>query len=250
MEKYKKAVKSFLNSCWNERVSVNEGEALYSIFSQQLIINSPLGKTVGLSNFSEINKKWHQAFPDIHISHVEIENYGSTVIANWESQGTHLENFKGVSPTGKEIHYPGETIFYFNQEGKVVRYSCKVDMMSIFSQLGFYLQKEEYDNQCILKKNKKLLIGKINELFNHQLTPKEAQCVSLYLLGFSAKQIGLILFISFRTAETHLNRGLHHCGCHSKLQCVEMMLEKNLLPLWQDLGKILLSEYEAKKGTL
>lgn len=113
--------------------------------------------------------------------------------------------------------------------------------------LNFFLKEEEYQEQSMLCKNKFLLIEKIKEKILPALTSREVESLGLNLIGFSAKQIGEILRISFRTVETHLQQALHKLNCFSKLQCLEIMLEKKLLTMWQDLGKLLIKDYSQKK---
>lgn len=248
MQEHKKPITYFLNEMWNDK-ALEEKEELYSISSKSLIINSPLGKSIGLQKFHDINDSWNLAFPNMQVSKIDIESFGNVVVSNWWSDAVHTNPFKGISATGKKIHYPGETIFYF-ERGKIVRYSCKIDMVDLYQQLGMFFKQEEYGGQAVAIKDQKLLITKLKECTDHHLTSREIQCLSLNLLGFSAKQVAMILVISYRTVETHLQKALHELHFCSKLECMEVMMEKGLLALWQDLGKILVQGYENKQKSL
>lgn len=241
----KRCIESFLNGIWNDK-GPDPHQELYEYFSDKLIINSPIGKKTGLSSFVSINDKWSGAFPDMQVSQIEFEVVDNLIITNWKSEATHQQDFQGIPSSGKKVSYLGETYFVF-QNDKIVRYSCSIDMPSIYQQLGFYLKQEEYNRQEILVKNKKLLIETLMELCPGHLSKRETECLSLYLCGFNTKQIGKILFISPRTVETHVQRALHEAQCTSKEQCIEFMFESHLLPLWQDLAKTLLSANESRK---
>ena len=242
MLKQEKQIAQFLNELWNNKSCQNKSP-LYSIFSNNLIVNSPIGKSIGVDMLRLFTDKWLMAFPDIKISEIKIKSFEHVVISNWKSTAIHENQFNNIPSTGKKIHYSGETSFYF-LEKKIVRYSCHVDLSKIYQQLGYFYKQEEYDGQALIFKNKKLLIQKLKEVTNNRLTSREIQSLSLNLIGFSAKQIGIFLSISNRTAETHLHKALHELGCFSKLQYFEKIIEKSMLHLWQDLSKILIQEWK------
>ncbi|MCB1068196.1 MAG: ester cyclase [Simkania sp.] len=249
MCKQKEKIVKFLNEFWNCKSTENKSH-LYSIFSKDLLINSPLGKTVGLPKLLEVNDAWYNAFPNIIVDKIDVESFGNVIVTNWWGNSRHENSFKELAATGKKICYPGETIFFFNELGQISRYSCKIDMLNIYKQLGVVYHNEEYSEQALLKNDKDLLIQTLKKYTKELLTSREIQSLSLNLLGFSAKQIGLFLYISPRTVETHLQRALHSLGCSTRLQCLEVMVENSLLPIWQDLGKILVREYESRKKSL
>lgn len=249
MTSQKEKVVKFLKDFWNCK-SLKDKSPLYSIFSDNLLINSPLGKTIGLSKLHEVNDAWYDAFPNIVVDKIEVESFGNVVITSWRGNSKHENQFKELAATGKEIRYPGETTFFFDSQERIVRYSCKVDMLDIYKQLGVVLHKEEYPEQALLSKDTDLLIQSLKKYTKHLLTSREIQCLSLNLLGFSAKQVGVFLYISPRTVETHLQHAIHSLNCSTRLQCLEVMVENELLPIWQDLGKILVREYESRKKSL
>lgn len=240
MTSYTHTVEQFLLGLWNDKSLKNNCD-LYSPFSPSLIINSPIGKKVGTSDFITINNEWNYAFPDLQLSNIEVESFGDAVITTWRSRARQQAPFKGLEPSGKKIDYFGETIFFF-KEGKIVRYSCKIDMVHLYHQLGMWFTPEEYDQQRILSQNKDLLIERIRDSLSGNLTKREVEMLSLYITGFNAKQIGSICFISSRTVETHLFRALHELGCTNKYQCLEKLLASYMLPLIQDLAKLLLKK--------
>lgn len=240
----KECIKRFLTELWNQRNSCS-GE-IYQPFSQNLTLNSPLGKKTGISELSSINDKWLEAFPDMQLSKIEYDVVENLIIAKWSSKATHMGDFQGMNPTGKKIAYRGETLFVF-QNDKIVRYNCTIDMPCVYKQLGFYLKQEEYDQQQIVQEDKKLLIQLLMKLCPGNLSVRETECLSLYVTGFNSKQVGKLLFISPRTVETHIHRALHEVQCTSKEDCIDFMLENHYLSILQDLAKTLTREYENRK---
>lgn len=238
-------IKDFLVQFWNER-SFEDKIELDEIFSRSLIINSPIGKTIGSNQFMKINGKWLTAFPDLKLSNIAVEQYGNCVVTSWNSQATHLSPFKEFEASKKCVNYSGETTFFF-KENKVVRYSCKIDMLDIYNQLGFKLAEERYERQTVLRKDRNLLIEELKNKTKVRLTNREVEMLAFYLTGFSSKQIASICFISYRTVETHISNGIHEFGCHTKKQCLEKIVSLSLLPVLQDLAVILLEKYERKK---
>lgn len=235
----------FLTNFWNDKSS-SDKMPLYDIFSPSLIINSPIGKTVGRGRLSEINEQWFGAFPDLKVEEIQFEKYGSAVHTTWRSVATHLLPFKGHQPTGKRVSYLGETIFFFTQ-GKIVRYSCTIDMDSLYSQLGMRLAPTEYDGQGTIFQDHALLTKRIQAAMSKNLTRREVEILALSLMGFNARQVASFCNISPRTVQTHLHRALHEVGCTTKHQCLEKALIEWTLPLFQDLAKLLLLKNEAAK---
>jgi len=248
VEKKSLCVRDFLSDYWNEKSSGSKLE-LFDLFSENLVIDSPICKKIGRAALAEINAKWDEGFPDMQIYNMEAESFGDTVVVSWRSTASHLGNFQAVTPSEKRIHYTGETIFFF-KEGKVVRYLCKIDMVDIYHQLGMRIAPEDYAQQEVLSRNKALLINKIQKDLSSRLTEREIEMLSLYLLGLNAKQIGILCSISHRTVETHLSKALHELSCTNKHQCLEKIISLWMLPIFQDLSKILLSQYGAQKKSL
>lgn len=249
MEKKAHLVENFLCDLWNDKSKSSKEELFVELFSSNLIIDSPIAKEVGSRTLLNVSNCWMQGFPDMQVGQIELELFGDIVITNWRSRATHLSTFKGIEATGKKIDYPGETIFFF-KENKIVRYFCKIDMVEVYNQLGLRLAKRDYEGQDILSQNKALLIANIQANFSEGLTKREVELMSLYLMGFNAKQIGRFCSISHRTVETHLSRALQELGCQNKHQCLEKIVSSWMLPIFQDLAKLVLEQYGVAKKSL
>jgi len=226
---------------WNAKSA--DLDELHCIFSPNLVAISPLGIKVGSESLKNTNIAWSHGFPDMRLSNVEIINSGNFVVAEWRSQGTNTNPFNDFSPTGKKVDYSGVTIFQFEGK-KVVRYKCFINMLDIYDQLGFFLEQESYEGQKLIRRNLALLLEKLKSLtaeFN--LSVREIECVSFFVHGWSAKQIGLHLKCSYRTIQNHLSNAMDKIDCHSKPQLFEFIKTRGLSPLFEDLYKFCFNNY-------
>lgn len=74
------------------------------------------------------------------------------------------------------------------------------------------------------------------------LTNREVELLALNLNGLSAKQLGAIFSISYRTVQTHLYSAIHKFGCQSRIECFEKLYQQGSWHLWVDFAKILLEK--------
>lgn len=236
-----KSIHTFLNEMWNTKT--DNLDELHDIFSTNLIAVSPLGAKVGSENLKNTNVAWSRGFPDMKLSNIQIINSGNLVIAEWRSQGTNTNPFNDYNPTGKKVDYSGVTIFQFDGE-KVVRYKCFINMLDIYDQLGFFLEQESYEGQKLIRRNHALLLEKLKNLTaESNLSAREIECVSFFVHGWSAKQIGLHLKCSYRTIQNHLSNAMDKIDCHSKPQLFEFLKGRGLIPLFEDLYKLCFNNY-------
>ncbi|HSW68979.1 MAG TPA: LuxR C-terminal-related transcriptional regulator [Gammaproteobacteria bacterium] len=63
---------------------------------------------------------------------------------------------------------------------------------------------------------------------NVYLTKREAECAAYMLDGATAKQIGKLLSISYRTVESHLNQIKEKMNCTSKEKLIDFLLSSNI----------------------
>lgn len=231
----------FMLGFWNDKSS-NITTMHSEFFSEHLHVHSPLGNSLGREYIQGINMHWFEAFPDLQLSHMHIEINGGLIITDWIGKATHTQKFKDVEPTGKQISYKGKTLFYFS-ENKVVSYFCQIDMLEIYEQLGFFLKQQEYDNQKILCANFDLLVNRLTEIKmpNGCLSRREIEVLSLWLFGFSAKEIAKYCGISYRTVQNMISNVSYKCDCITKQQLRDYIINKQLFHLFKDLAFILMS---------
>ncbi|OJX12818.1 MAG: hypothetical protein BGO77_04955 [Caedibacter sp. 37-49] len=242
---HKNKIYSFLNEMWNTKTE--QLDELHNIFSDKLIATSPLGDKIGSESLKGTNITWSHGFPDMALSNIDIFDANNVVISEWRSQGTNIEEFNGFKPTGKKVDYTGVTIFQFEGE-KVVRYKCIINMLDIYDQLGFFLEQETYEGQKLARKNHASLIEKLKTLTsNALLSTREIECLSFFVHGWSAKQIGAHLKCSYRTIQNHLSSAMDKLGCHSRIQVFDYLVAEGLKPLFEDLYKLCFNNYFTKE---
>ncbi|MCB9092858.1 MAG: hypothetical protein H6620_09890 [Halobacteriovoraceae bacterium] len=107
-----------------------------------------------------------------------------------------------------------------------------------------YYQQQSYDARTTIRDMippEKLLKSRLVDYgLNEPLTPRELECSALGLCGFTSKQIGLFLGISFRTVEKNLQIAFEKMRCYGKAHCMEIMYTHGLLNIWQDFARTLI----------
>jgi len=262
LSKNKNLACNLIHTFWNSKEWGNHfDEHLSSHLIHELIV----GKRLGRETLKMMSRDWCHSFPDLHVEITEVEEIGGNVIINMEVSGTYekplvyshnkpdeiitettlYKQIAATPPTGKKIFYTIEDIYFFHGN-QLVRYLSRTDPQHLFNQLNLYFHEEEYQGQKLLSKNRILLLNHLNQLYQSRLSKREIECLSLSLLGFSAKQIGDFFGLSSRTIESHLHHALHEIGVFSRLDCIEKFIHNQTLLIWHDLGKILLRDVPSK----
>src|SRR5690349_1186628 len=146
-------ISEYFNELWN--LKNTKLDELNGIFSPNVLINSPLGRKIGADSMQDTIYNWLSAFPNMQVSNIDLTMTESLVIADWDSSARHEGAFQSIQPTGKTIVYHGVTVFCFDENKKIIRYFCQLDLSHIYKQLGYFLMQEQYCQQEILHSNKK-----------------------------------------------------------------------------------------------
>ncbi|GAC1346696.1 MAG: ester cyclase [Ktedonobacteraceae bacterium] len=77
----------------------------------------------------------HAAFPDIHFTLEDQIAEGDTVVHRLTARGTHLGEFNGIPPTGRQATVSAININRF-VGGKVVEAWGEIDLLGLMQQLG------------------------------------------------------------------------------------------------------------------
>ncbi|PCI76281.1 hypothetical protein COB21_04630, partial [Candidatus Aerophobetes bacterium] len=213
----------FFDQTWGAKCLGRDSSSAYDIFSKNVIIDSPIGYEKGAQSLKVVMDFWFDAFPDAFALVDKVEDYGHVLVSKWRACGTHLGTFQGIAPTQKKIFYSGETVFVFNDKKEVIHYISQLDLYDIFSQLGAAESFTSKSSKEILWGNLKLLVTALKKNYLG-LTQREIECCSLFISGFSSKQIGLMLCISHRTVEAYLEKGKFSLNCASRIQMIEKFL--------------------------
>jgi predicted ester cyclase len=121
---------SYALKIWNDK----DLSAIEEFLDPDIVIHSLLGEFKGPSKMKEVVQSWLSAFPDLKVNNTHILRQNDLVVMHWRAEGKHQGPFKGHSPTGKKVSYPGVSL-YKVKNNKVIEYWAYVDMNHLLSQL-------------------------------------------------------------------------------------------------------------------
>ena len=120
-------VRKFVGEVWNGR-NYDAASALYSE-------NYANAFGAGPSARIEPIRRYHEAFPDLHMDVEELIVAGDTVVQRMTFRGTDTGGYVGRAPTGRVVDEWVVTIMHF-EDDKVVREWVGADKLGLFIQLG------------------------------------------------------------------------------------------------------------------
>jgi predicted ester cyclase len=120
-------VRSFVEEVWNNR-NYEAADELYA----ETYAN---GFGTGPSARVEPIRRYHTAFPDLHLDIEELVATGDTVVLRCTFRGTDTGGYAGRAPTGRPVVEWVVSIMHFDGE-KVVREWVGADKLGLFIQLG------------------------------------------------------------------------------------------------------------------
>jgi len=120
-------VRRFVDEVWNGR---NYGAAA-DLFGESYV--SPFGK--GPAARAESIRRYHQAFPDLHVDVEDLIVTGDTVVLRATFRGTDTGGYVGRAPTGKAVVEWVISIMRFEGD-RVVSEFIGADKLGLFIQLG------------------------------------------------------------------------------------------------------------------
>ncbi len=120
-------VRKFVDEVWNGR----NYEAAIDLYSEKY--TNPFG--VGPSARIEPVRRYHEAFPDLHLDVEELIVAGDTAVLRMTFRGTDTGGYVGRAPTGRVVDEWVVSIMHF-EDNKVVREWIGADKLGLFIQLG------------------------------------------------------------------------------------------------------------------
>jgi steroid delta-isomerase-like uncharacterized protein len=109
--------------------------------------------------------EFDNAFPDSHTTIEDQIAEEDKVMIRWRMSGTHLGEFRGMAPTGKEIELNGISIFRFSEEGKVM------ESWDSFDQFSLMRQSLEQELRVAREIQRAALPKEVPQLEGWQITP-------------------------------------------------------------------------------
>ena len=120
-------VRNFIEAVWNRR----SYESAFDLFGEKF--TNPFGS--GPSARVEPIRRYHQAFPDLHLDIEELIVAGDTVVLRMTFHGTDTGGYLGRSPTGRAVEEWVVDIMHF-EDDKVVSEWIGADKLGLLIQLG------------------------------------------------------------------------------------------------------------------
>jgi len=120
-------VRNFVEKVWNRR----DYDAASDLFSESYA--NPFG--TGPSARVEPIRRYHQAFPDLHLDVDELIVAGDTVMLRMTFRGTDTGGYVGRPPTGRTVEEWVVDIMRFDGD-RVVSEWIGADKLGLFIQLG------------------------------------------------------------------------------------------------------------------
>lgn len=120
-------VRKFIDQVWNGR-DYDAAEDLYGETYCNALGRGPLARTDAI-------RRYHQAFPDLHVEVDELIVADETVVLRATFWGTDTGGYLGRPPTGRAVEEWAVTIMHFEHD-RVVREWIGADKLGLFIQLG------------------------------------------------------------------------------------------------------------------
>ena len=178
---------------------------------------------------------------------MDVSSKNKTVVALWGLKGIYKKT-KSISRS--PIRLSGVGIWEFNDEEKVSSLTYQMDMLKFYKQLGFFLQKDTYPNQSLIKSNKELLVKTLSNFGGGMpiLTDSEVKALALYVNGLTAKHVAEHLGCSYRTIQVHIAKAMKKLQCSQKNELMERVISLRLKYIFRDLADLLTQETAAVEG--
>lgn len=120
-------VRTFVERVWNGR----NYDAAADLYGEDYV--NPFGS--GPAARVEPIRRYHEAFPDLHLDIEELIVAGDTVVLRTAFRGTDTGGYVGRPATGRAVDEWVVTIMHFDRD-KVVREWIGADKLGLFIQLG------------------------------------------------------------------------------------------------------------------
>ena len=117
-------------------IDVRDLDTALTLFSPDYSDHTPgIGLPPGIEGARAFFTMHFAAFPDGHITVLDVIAEGDKVVQRMTGEFTHRREFMGIPPTGKHVTWSWIDIWRI-VDGKIVEHWTEADMMSVMQQLG------------------------------------------------------------------------------------------------------------------
>jgi steroid delta-isomerase-like uncharacterized protein len=133
-ERNKELVRSYL-----AELDAGNRSILNEVYSPDIVLHFPGSRPMGFDALSEMVDSVYTAFPDFTHNIEDLLAEGDKVIARLTDVGTHLGDYQGIPPTGKQISMTAIAIMQI-QDNQIVEVWEDLDMLGFLEQLGMEIK--------------------------------------------------------------------------------------------------------------
>ena len=120
---------------WEEVWHQGDLGRIDDLFTADFVRHDPGRELRGTEQNRQFISGLRAAFPDLHFTVEDQIAAGDKVVVRYRFGGTHLGDFLGRSPTGKQVSYSGILIYRIADE-KIAEQWTEFDLLGFLRQLG------------------------------------------------------------------------------------------------------------------
>ena len=128
-------IRAFVEQC----VNADEVAALDRFVTEDVCVHpgtpGAAPATEGIASLRAAFRRFHQVFPDLHITLDDLVAADDRVAARWTAHGTHGGEFLGIPPTGAQVRWGGTDVYRL-VDGRVAEWWRNDDVVGLLTQLG------------------------------------------------------------------------------------------------------------------
>lgn len=158
------------------------------------------------NNTKKIDQEYSQAFHFREMNIGKIIADRDKVWIHWEGEWIHKGDFFSIPATHRSIPHSGQTLYRFNEEGKIDEVWQSWDMLGLLKHIGFSFKSPQVQVKDLDKHLKKA----------SSLSARERECLKHFLHGKTSKETAAEIFVSFRTVEYYFENIKDKLGCSTK----------------------------------
>jgi DNA-binding CsgD family transcriptional regulator/predicted ester cyclase len=243
----KALIKEFFNQCLVEK----NVDIIDEVISPQILARSfACSDYIGIELMKTSTIEWSKVFPNTGEPSVSlIHSDPQLVIADIWQSAKHEQEVFGMSPTGKPIKIPLSVACVFNDQQKIVDYTIRCNLIQLVKQIQpdnmaqvltklkqpifSWLENTKAQHHNLIKQLR--VITQDEEVL--KFTPRQLECLSLWLHAKTSKEISQILAISSKSVNFYLDKAKATLRSSSRSQVYERLDELNTIHLFNALHK-------------